>query len=368
MQGGTPRPVRAVAGDAAGGTGGALGGRAAGARPLVGARRTRGAQRARRSSCTSPRHRRAAAAAVALWPAPWRGPSSDARAWSPPCPIPSPPRSGIARHLHRARAGTADAGAAGRRAVDHRWRRAHGRVAAHATEAGAPGARGAGLPPGPRRAPATHRRSATARSAQHWSSAPSALDLSTQVTFAGGLPRARVLDLLCRADLMLFPAEGEGFGLVAAEALMRGVPVVSCWDGGGVLDVVPEQGAGRLVIPSGEAIADAALGTAAGPRKRPSWRGERGPSGGISSRRRASRRSARAGTARHCAVSSIWKVVRMALGALLVALALRRGDRRPREGPRRRARGDRGRRARPDRRPVRAGSSRPRSRRARKCS
>ena len=87
-----------------------------------------------------------------------------------------------------------------------------------------------------------------------------ALDLSTQVTFAGGLTRTRVLDLLCRADLMLFPAEGEGFGLVAAEALMRGVPVVSCWDGGGVLDVVPEHGAGRLVIPSGEAIADAALG------------------------------------------------------------------------------------------------------------
>lgn len=87
-----------------------------------------------------------------------------------------------------------------------------------------------------------------------------ALALSTQVTFAGSLTRTRVLDLLCRADLMLFPAEGEGFGLVAAEALMRGVPVVSCWDGGGVLDVVPEHGAGRLVIPSGEAIADAALG------------------------------------------------------------------------------------------------------------
>ncbi len=74
------------------------------------------------------------------------------------------------------------------------------------------------------------------------------------------MPPAEVLDLLCRADLMLFPAQGEGFGLVAAEALMRGVPVVSCWDGGGVLDVVPEHGAGRLVIPSGEAIADAALG------------------------------------------------------------------------------------------------------------
>ena len=27
---------------------------------------------------------------------------------------------------------------------------------------------------------------------------------------------------------------------------MAGVPVVACWDGGGLLDVVPETGAGRL--------------------------------------------------------------------------------------------------------------------------
>ncbi len=86
------------------------------------------------------------------------------------------------------------------------------------------------------------------------------LNVSPLVNFVGALPRTRVLDLLCRTDLMLFPAEGEGFGLVAAEALMRGVPVVGCWDGGGVLDVVPENGAGRLVIPSADAIADAALG------------------------------------------------------------------------------------------------------------
>jgi len=87
-----------------------------------------------------------------------------------------------------------------------------------------------------------------------------ALGIAKQVSFLGALARDQVLDLLCRADLMIFPAEGEGFGLVAAEALMRGVPVVGCWDGGGVLDVIPEQGGGRLVIPSPEAIADAALG------------------------------------------------------------------------------------------------------------
>ena len=58
---------------------------------------------------------------------------------------------------------------------------------------------------------------------------------------------------------MLFPAQGEGFGLAAAEALMAGVPVVACWDGGGLLDVVPETGAGRLTLPSAEALSDATL-------------------------------------------------------------------------------------------------------------
>jgi alpha-1,6-mannosyltransferase len=79
------------------------------------------------------------------------------------------------------------------------------------------------------------------------------------VRFAGAVAPQEVPRLLARADLMLFPAQGEGFGLVAAEALMAGVPVVACWDGGGVLDVVPEHGAGRRVLPSGEALADAAL-------------------------------------------------------------------------------------------------------------
>jgi len=49
-------------------------------------------------------------------------------------------------------------------------------------------------------------------------------------------------------------AESEGLGLTAAEALMQGVPVVACRDGGGVLDVVPDAGAGRVVKPTAEAI------------------------------------------------------------------------------------------------------------------
>ena len=79
------------------------------------------------------------------------------------------------------------------------------------------------------------------------------------VTFAGAVPSERVPEFLAKADLMLFPSEGEGFGLAAAEALVAGVPVIACWDGGGVLDVVPERGAGRLTLPAAEALADAAL-------------------------------------------------------------------------------------------------------------
>jgi glycosyltransferase involved in cell wall biosynthesis len=79
------------------------------------------------------------------------------------------------------------------------------------------------------------------------------------VTFAGAVPSEQIPHFLARADLMLFPAQGEGFGLAAAEALVAGVPVIACWDGGGVLDVVPERGAGRLTLPAAEALADAAL-------------------------------------------------------------------------------------------------------------
>jgi glycosyltransferase involved in cell wall biosynthesis len=86
------------------------------------------------------------------------------------------------------------------------------------------------------------------------------LGITPFVTFTGAVPSAEVPNYLARADLMIFPAQGEGFGLVAAEALMAGVPVVACWDGGGVLDVVPPNGAGRLTLPAPEAMGDAILG------------------------------------------------------------------------------------------------------------
>jgi hypothetical protein len=88
---------------------------------------------------------------------------------------------------------------------------------------------------------------------------------------------------LASADVALFPAAGEGFGLAAAEALMVGVPVVACHDGGGVLTVVPASGAGRRAELTADSLARAAndLLTDPGARCRRSagarWRHELSP-------------------------------------------------------------------------------------------
>jgi glycosyltransferase involved in cell wall biosynthesis len=110
------------------------------------------------------------------------------------------------------------------------------------------------------------------------------LGVAAFVSFTGAVASAEVPSYLEQADLMIFPAQGEGFGLVAAEALMAGVPVVACWDGGGVLDVVPPTGAGRLTLPAPEAMGDAILGLLAEPDVRAmarlvgeSWRARLNP-------------------------------------------------------------------------------------------
>jgi len=83
------------------------------------------------------------------------------------------------------------------------------------------------------------------------------LGISGQVRFLGEVPPERVPDAVGDADVFVFPAVGEGLGLVAAEALLLGVPVVATRDGGGVTDIVPQTGAGRLVSPDAREIARA---------------------------------------------------------------------------------------------------------------
>lgn len=100
------------------------------------------------------------------------------------------------------------------------------------------------------------------------------LGLRDAVVFLGEVSPARVPEILATADIALMPAIGEGFGLVAAEALMQGVPVIACRDGGGLLDVVPLSGAGRVVEPAAAAIATALLSVINDPSTREAARAE----------------------------------------------------------------------------------------------
>ena len=100
------------------------------------------------------------------------------------------------------------------------------------------------------------------------------LGLGARIRFLGAQPPGRVAELLATADLGLFPARNEGFGLAAAESFMAGVPVVACEDGGGVLAVVPANGAGRRVRPEPSAFAEGILAIVADPGARGRARAE----------------------------------------------------------------------------------------------
>jgi glycosyltransferase involved in cell wall biosynthesis len=89
------------------------------------------------------------------------------------------------------------------------------------------------------------------------------LGVQDVVQFVGEVAPAAVPRMFATASCCLMPARDEGFGLAAAEALMQGVPVVACSDGGGLLDVVPASGAGRIVPADAGSIADAMLDLAA---------------------------------------------------------------------------------------------------------
>jgi glycosyltransferase involved in cell wall biosynthesis len=87
----------------------------------------------------------------------------------------------------------------------------------------------------------------------------SALGVHALVRFAGNAPPEESRRLLERADIMLCTVQGDGVAAAAIEGLVSGVPVVACWDGGAVVDIVPASGAGRLSLPSPEALADSVL-------------------------------------------------------------------------------------------------------------
>ncbi len=84
-----------------------------------------------------------------------------------------------------------------------------------------------------------------------------ALHLDARVKFLGERPQADLPDLYQACAVFVLPSIREGLGLVLAEALMCGAPVIAANDGG-VTDIVKEGETGLLVPPrNANALADA---------------------------------------------------------------------------------------------------------------
>jgi glycosyltransferase involved in cell wall biosynthesis len=84
-------------------------------------------------------------------------------------------------------------------------------------------------------------------------------DLTQHVRFTGAMAPEAIPSVLGNADVFVFPAKNEGFGLAAAEALMAGVPIVVATDGGGVLDIARPGSGAELVPPDDPAALAAAI-------------------------------------------------------------------------------------------------------------
>lgn len=74
------------------------------------------------------------------------------------------------------------------------------------------------------------------------------LAVDNRVRFLGRLPHDELLGLMARADVFVLPSAPEGFGLVYAEALSQGTPVIAC-RGEGPEDFVTDDTGGLLVPP-----------------------------------------------------------------------------------------------------------------------
>jgi glycosyltransferase involved in cell wall biosynthesis len=82
------------------------------------------------------------------------------------------------------------------------------------------------------------------------------LDLSKRVRLAGGLPEAELARLYGQASLFALATRYEGYGIVFDEAMVHGLPIVTCATGAVGDTVAP--GAGLLVAPDDPAaFADA---------------------------------------------------------------------------------------------------------------
>jgi glycosyltransferase involved in cell wall biosynthesis len=77
-------------------------------------------------------------------------------------------------------------------------------------------------------------------------------DLGGRVTLAGECARERVDAAYCDAEIFVLPSYGEGYGMVYAEALAYGLPIVAT-NAGAVPETVPASAG--LLVPPGDEIA-----------------------------------------------------------------------------------------------------------------
>ena len=69
--------------------------------------------------------------------------------------------------------------------------------------------------------------------------------LSNSISFIGAIPNRKLVDLYNKADCFVLPSRFETFGVVYAEALCTGTPIISTKNGG--IDDIYEDGCGYLV-------------------------------------------------------------------------------------------------------------------------
>lgn len=79
---------------------------------------------------------------------------------------------------------------------------------------------------------------------------------SSNVRFLGNVSDRERNERYAAASVVVAPAYREDYGLTALEAMLWRRPLVVCADGGGLVDLVNETGAGLIVDPTPAAIAD----------------------------------------------------------------------------------------------------------------
>ena len=93
-------------------------------------------------------------------------------------------------------------------------------------------------------------------------------DLSRNVTLLGPVDEPTKRSLLAGASLLLMPSRFEGFGMVAAEAMAAGVPVVATAAGSLPEVVSPPEGGALVPVGDAEALATAVVDLLDDPSRR----------------------------------------------------------------------------------------------------